>query len=179
LYKEKRIEFLNSMIDKISLNVNVNINNLIEYISNRKPNIGLFAGSFNPFHIGHMDILLKAEEIFDKVVIGFGNNPDKNSRNIKIPIGLEYRECIVYNGLITELITDLELKDQKVTLIRGIRNGNDLNYESNQLEFIKDIKPDVNVVYIPTDKIYEHISSSAIRNLEKFNSDLSDKYIVK
>ena len=66
-----------------------------------------------------------------------------------------------------------------VTVIRGLRNGHDLDYEANQLSFLKEIKPDIKVVYIPCDKKYEHISSSAIRSLEKFDEKLSKQYLVK
>ena len=61
------------------------LTHLIDYLSNFKPNIGLFAGSFNPFHKGHYNVLIKAEMIFDKVIIAFGANPEKNDRKWPIP----------------------------------------------------------------------------------------------
>ena len=39
--------------------------------------IGIYTGSFNPFHLGHLDILNKAKRMFDEVVIAVGHNPDK------------------------------------------------------------------------------------------------------
>lgn len=172
VYRKKRIEFLKT-VDKRSNH----IEQLISYIEKRKPKIGIYAGNFNPYHIGHNDVLKKAEKIFDKVIVAFGNNPDKEKRKINVPICLEFHQVDEYNGLITDYITHIENSGVDVTLIRGIRNGIDLDYESNQLSFIKDIKPDTKVLYIPCDKKYEHISSSAIRNLMKFDNSLINKYL--
>lgn len=180
IYKAKRIEFLKSQITVYNTDsVTNNINFLINYIKNRKIRVGVYSGSFNPFHLGHLDVLEKANQIFDKVIIAYGNNPEKEGRIIEVPYALNYYQVDTYTGLVTDYIKSVEDKGVDVTLIRGLRNGADLDYESNQLAFIKDIKPDVKVVYIPCDKKYEHISSSAIRNLSKFDSNLSDKYLVK
>lgn len=172
IYKKKRIEFLKTVTKRSN-----HIDHLISYVEKRKPKIGIYAGSFNPYHIGHHDVLKKAEKIFDKVIVAFGNNPDKEKRKINVPSCLEFHQVDEYNGLITDYITHIENTGVDVTLIRGIRNGIDLDYESNQLSFIKDIKPDTKILYIPCDKKYEHISSSAIRNLIKFDESLINKYL--
>ena len=174
IYKTKRIEFLKGEVKH-----NENINFLISYINNRIIKVGIYSGSFNPFHLGHLDVLNKASLIFDKVIVAYGNNPEKGVRMIEVPTTLNYYQVDTYNGLVTDYISSVENNNVDVTFIRGLRNGADLDYESNQLSFIKDIKSDVKVVYIPCDKKYEHISSSAIRNLEKFDKELANKYLVK
>ena len=173
VYKSKRISFL-----KGELYLNPEIENLISYIKARKIKIGIYSGTFDPFHLGHLDVFRKAEKIFDKVILSYGNNPDKTSKMVQIPKYFNYHQVEIFNGLVTDYINSLENKFQDVTLIRGLRNGADLNYESNQLSFMKDFKFDVKVVYIPCEKEFEHISSTAIRNLAKFNEELAKKYIV-
>ena len=64
-----------------------------------------------------------------------------------------------------------------VTLIRGLRNSTDLQYELTQYRFLQELKPDIKVVSIFCDKEYEHISSSAIRNLSKYGK--GDEYLLK
>jgi len=73
IYKPKRLEVLQQ------LNKNGRLNLLIEHVKQSKPLIGVFCGSFNPFHKGHYNVLQKAEKIFDKVIIAFGKNPDKKT----------------------------------------------------------------------------------------------------
>lgn len=179
IYKEKRIEFLNNCIGKYSDTCDKNLESLITYVKTRKIRVGIYAGTFNPLTTGHLNIIEKSSKIFDKVIIAFGNNPEKESRNILIPECIQFYQIEGYDTLITDFMDTIENTDVNVTLIRGIRNGADLSYESNQVSFINDIRPNTNIIYIPCDKQYEHISSSAIRNLLKFNPILAEKYIPR
>ncbi|MGZ3884824.1 MAG: pantetheine-phosphate adenylyltransferase, partial [Bacteroidia bacterium] len=61
----------------------------------------------------------------------------------------------------------------EVTVIRGLRNSTDFQYEQNQYRYIQELKPDIRIVNIFCDKEFEHISSSGIRTLEQFNKHQS------
>lgn len=163
-YKTKRLEVLKQ------LNTNGNLTSLIEYVNCVKPNIALFAGSFNPFHKGHYNVLQKAEKLFDKVIIAFGKNPEKTERTWNIPKTISNRQQTEYNGLLTDYIDSL---GYDVTVVRGLRNSTDFQYEQNQYRYIQELKPDIKIVNVFCDKEYEHISSSGIRTLEKFNKHQS------
>ena len=125
--------------------------------------IGVYAGSFNPFHKGHYNILCKAEKIFDKVIIARGINPEKNNVLVPLPKILDDRPVLSYNGLLTDFMTSLE--EENVTLIRGLRNSVDLQFEMNQYRYFQDLMPNIQMVSIFCDKEFEHISSSGIRLL--------------
>lgn len=163
--------------------------------------IVLYPGSFSPFHIGHLNIVEKAERIFGKgsVIIAMGINPDKlklgddldehNEMMILIKEEKEYeasdlskkigRKVIVYSNFLHQLVEQYESLGYNVVVIRGLRNGTDLDYEVNQLRFVCDFKKDVNVVYITCDQKFEHISSSAIRKIGEFGgSDMVKNYLV-
>ena len=160
VYLPKRIETLNKN------NSGGELTALIAYLNQYKPSIGVFAGSFNPFHKGHYNVLLKAEKIFDKVIIAFGDNPDKETRKWPIPQKIGNRQFENYSGLLTDFVDSL---GYDVTVIRGLRNSTDFQYEQNQYRYIQELKPDIKIVNIFCDKEFEHISSSGIRTLEKFN----------
>lgn len=160
LYKPKRIEALQHY------NKEGRLNHLIDYVNAFQPHIGLFAGSFNPFHKGHYNVLQKAEKLFDKVIIAFGKNPDKTARSWNIPETIKNRQLTEYSGLLTDHV---ESFDYEVTVIRGLRNSTDFQYEQNQYRYIQELKPDIRIVNIFCDKEFEHISSSGIRTLEKYN----------
>ncbi len=159
-YKPKRIEVLKKY------NHQGKLDHLIDYVNSTHPHIGVFAGSFNPFHKGHYNVLQKGEKLFDKVIIAFGKNPDKTQRTWEIPKTIYNRQLTEYNGLLTDFIDTL---GYEVTVLRGLRNSTDFQYEQNQYRYIQELKPDIKIVNIFCDKEFEHISSSGIRTLEKYN----------
>ena len=138
--------------------------------------IGLYPGSFNPFHKGHYNILLKAEKIFDKVIIARGINPEKGDSGRLIPKSLDDRTIMSYKGLLTDFIKTLEYDN--ITVIRGLRNATDLQYEMTQYRYLQDLMPEIQVVSIFCDKEYEHISSSGIRMLFNYGPDKVKNYLV-
>lgn len=153
-----------------------------------KKTLAIYAGSFSPFHIGHLNIVDKMKKIFgyDNIMIAIGINPSKSptdqsellvrskklSSKIDVPVE-------VYTTFLHELIEKKEKEGYNVILVRGLRNGDDLNYEDIQLKFIKDFKKDINVVFIRCDDEFKHVSSSAIRSLESFRTGSCDKYLIK
>lgn len=159
-YKENRIKVLEKY------NQNGKLDFLISYVKTVMPTIAVFPGSFNPFHKGHYNVLQKAERIFDKVIIAFGRNPDKNQRTWEVPKTIQNRQMAEYEGLVTDFVDSL---GYDTIIIRGLRNSTDFQYEQNQYRYIQELKPHVRIVNVFCDKEFEHISSSGIRTLEKYN----------
>lgn len=127
--------------------------------------IGVYAGTFNPWHEGHKDILEKALKVFDKVIIAIGINPDKSNtdRDQGLRISSGRVEEIWFTGLLVDFVKSVKAD----AVIRGLRNGADLQYEMNQQYWNEDLGLEVPVVYFICDRKLSHISSSMIRQLEK------------
>jgi pantetheine-phosphate adenylyltransferase len=160
IYKKERLLFIEQQADF------KNKQELIDYVSTRVPNIAVFAGSFNPFHKGHYNVLQKAETLFDKVIIAFGKNVSKYERTWELPKTIANRQHAEYNGLLTDYLDSLEYD---VTVVRGLRNSTDFQYEQNQYRYLQELKPNIRIVNIFCNKEFEHISSSGIRTLEQYN----------
>ncbi len=152
------------------------IKELIDYVKTKKYNIGIYAGSFNPFHIGHLDVLRKAERIFDKVIVVQGINPDKDLPKHPLPASLP-NEKIVHSGLITELFTPNN--GYTLTMVRGVRNEYDIAAEMNYQAWVNELTPGINFIHIFCEPENVKISSSSIRGMSKFNGFNADKYIVR
>ena len=151
-----------------------------------KPKMGIYAGSFSPFTIGHLDIVKQAMPIFDKVLVAQGINPEKLSNGImlKYPLPVRFLTSLgpevystVYDTLLTDLIKTWE-SECEVTLVRGLRNGADLEYEQNIVAFLKGMYPQIQVVAFYCDPKFRHISSSALRGIQKFSEDEYKKYVI-
>ena len=186
-YKINRIKFLNSIKLTYGINNTQNIDLLIDWISTQKINVGVYAGSFNPFHKGHYDILQKGQKIFDKIILAIGINPEKSTspgyiQKLKLNIQkLQEKlniEICFYDGLLTSFIKEKQIQDKiNITLIRGLRDGFDLTYENKQIQFMKDIYSELKTIYIQSERNLDHISSSAIKYLEKYDKELVKKYL--
>ncbi|MDX2305067.1 MAG: adenylyltransferase/cytidyltransferase family protein [Microscillaceae bacterium] len=177
VYQAGRLNLLEKFKKEYPSN-QTNLQHLIDFVKLYKPKIGIYPGSFNPFHFGHLNILEKAEKIFDKVIVARGVNPDKmdiNTDTLHLQT-LKYRQTDNFSGFLTKYLTSKE-SHADITLIRGLRNGDDLDYEVNQLRFMEDMKPELKIIFLTCDKEFEHISSSSIKNLDKIDPEFSKKYV--
>lgn len=167
--------------------------------------IAIYPGSFNPFTVGHYNILLKAQNMFDEVIVAVGLNPlkkdsgtyTKNNDNIVYQDTVNERTEVLseqlnlnvqtYTGYLTQYLQSIEneymLRNEPchVILIRGLRNGDDLDYEVNQIRIMEDlIQPrTLNVAFINCDREYGHISSTACRAMELVEKNSSANYIYR
>lgn len=139
----------------------------------------LFPGSFDPFTLGHLNILNRALTMFDEVVIGVGENQTKSSMfsdEKKIDI---IRQCTGgLKGVSVEkydcLTVDFCRKNGIHHIIRGVRNFIDFDNEKAIADANRKLAPEIETVIIPTAQEYAHISSTAVRDLIKHNGNTAE-----
>ena len=132
----------------------------------------VFPGSFDPITVGHLDIIKRAALVFDKVFVSVLDNPGKESdfsveqrlELIRDAIsGIENVEACASSGLLVEHCRELGAS----VIIRGIRNGADVEYEATLEEVNTRIAPEIATVYLISKPEHAHISSSLVRQLIK------------
>jgi pantetheine-phosphate adenylyltransferase len=141
-------------------------------------NIAVFPGSFDPFTKGHEDIVRRSLQLFDKVIIAIGHNSQK-SRYFEIDfIVPKIEKCFadapnvevrVFTGLTAEFAKECNSK----FLIRGLRNTTDFEYENSISQANKYLYKDLETVFMITSPHLAYISSSLIRDIHKYNGDVS------
>ena len=145
-------------------------------MSNKK--IALFPGSFDPFTKGHQDIVRRALKVFDEVVIAIGYNSAKSRYfevdymvdRIKSAFSTQDQVSVmVYN----ELTADLAQKTGAKFLVRGLRNTTDFEYENSISQVNRYLNEDLETVFLITSPEYAHISSTIIREVHKYEGDIS------
>lgn len=142
-----------------------------------KPKVtALFPGSFNPFTIGHLDILVRGLNLFDRIVVGVGYNSQKEGEeNIagrvetikKAVMNLPRVEVKPYHTLTVDFAAEIGAS----VILRGIRSVADFEYERNMAEANKKIGG-IETVILTADPQLAYISSSLVRELENFGYDI-------
>lgn len=161
-FKDNHIKFINYLCSLYWFDYKMLLN-YITIIQSYRPKIGIYAGSFNPFHIGHLSVLEQAERLFDKVIIA---QPKDIDRKVRTEDVLPFHEVINFDGILIDVINDIE-SYANITLIRGLRNGNDLEYEINMKKVNSDLGGYHDTIYFLTN--YPHVSSTVVRDLYKYN----------
>ena len=148
--------------------------------------IGFYAGSFDPFTVGHLYVVKNALTLFDSVIIGIAHNPDKPNRRFDIKV----MEAAIQKAMIDEELKDkvkvisysgltfkAARKNNATHLIRGLRNGMDYEYEDNLAHGNKKIGG-YETLYFRSDSDFDYISSSVVTELFKDGEDIS-KFVPK
>ena len=132
--------------------------------------IAIFPGSFDPFTLGHMDILRSALKMFDKVIVAVGYNsaksgfftPDLRVRIIQDAIaGMENVEVCSYTGL----TVDFCRQKGAGWIIRGLRTTTDFEMESVIAQANRKMAPEILSIFIPAGHEYSFISSTVVRDV--------------
>lgn len=137
----------------------------------------IFPGSFDPFTIGHHDIVLRGLQLFDEIIIGIGHNISKRDA-----FPLEERLAAIQSALKSEprvkvmaydgLTVDFAAEQQAQFILRGVRSVQDFEYERNIAEANKQLSG-IETVLLYTRPEYAHISSTLLRDLRAHGKDIS------
>jgi len=141
--------------------------------------IALFPGSFDPFTKGHEDIVLRSLALFDQVIIGIGNNVNKQRyfslETMKFLIescflGQESVKVVTYDDLTARVARELGAR----FLLRGLRNTTDFEYENGISQVNRFVYEEIETVFLITSPHLAPISSSIIRDLHRYGQNVDD-----
>lgn len=180
IYVEKRREFLENWARMFPQHRR-GVGECIELLRGLHPRVAVYPGSFAPFHLGHLSILRQAESVFDKVIVAVGVNRQKSgasesarARSIDLQFRLRFHEVASFGGLLTAFVDEITLP---VTIVRGVRDGTDLEAELRFVRFLNELRPGTGVAWISCEAELQHLSSSAIRELEAIEPGAGRRYV--
>lgn len=132
--------------------------------------IAVYAGTFDPITLGHMDIIRRATKLFDEVIIGvaksYGKSPlFDNDRRLEMVSEAIAGMDGVCAKVVPGLTVDFAHTHQASYLLRGLRTAVDFDYEAQICLMNKSLHSGIETVYLITDPEYGHISSSIVREI--------------
>lgn len=138
----------------------------------------VYPGSFDPITNGHLDILKRALEVFDNVILLLAVNPAKHGVfSVEERLSIMKEATKDMNGVTVEFTSGLTVdycKQHGAThIIRGLRAVTDFEYEFQLSAANRYLSPDVDMVFFMADAANSFISSSTINELQKNGADIT------
>ena len=128
----------------------------------------IFPGSFDPFTRGHAALVDEALNLFDRVVVGIGNNTSKQGL-----LTVENRKRLI-DDIYTGLTGEFAEAAGACAIIRGVRNTTDFEYERTMEATNHRIYPDITTVMLFTPSPVADISSSTVREVLSFGRTVEE-----
>ncbi|MGM8214361.1 pantetheine-phosphate adenylyltransferase [Bacillaceae bacterium W0354] len=144
-----------------------------------KSKTAICPGSFDPITYGHIDIIERGAKIFDEVIVAVFNNESKSplfSVDERLHLINEATKhipnvtCDVSHGLLVEYA---KKKDVDV-ILRGLRAVSDFEYEMQITSMNRKLSDEVETFFMMTNNQYSFLSSSIVKEVARYNSDVSD-----
>ncbi|MCD6247597.1 MAG: pantetheine-phosphate adenylyltransferase [Candidatus Diapherotrites archaeon] len=137
--------------------------------------IAVYAGTFDPITLGHVDVIKRAVRIFNRVIVAITTNPRKTplftvEERVQLAkdalAGIENVEVESFTGL---LVNYMKRKGAK-TILRGLREVSDFSYEFQQAIINRKLYNEVDTVFIMTSPEYFYINSTIVKELVKLGA---------
>ena len=143
----------------------------------------VYPGSFDPVTNGHLDVITRGANLFDRVIVGVLHNSAKSplfsvEERVKIleeaTADLKNVEIVSFSGLSVEFARKCNAK----VIIRGLRAITDFEYELQMAQTNRVLAPDIDTMFLTTSLEYAYLSSTTVKEVAAFGGDIS-KFVPK
>jgi pantetheine-phosphate adenylyltransferase len=138
-------------------------------------------GSYDPVTNGHLDIITRSSEVFEKVVVGIVNNPMRKNKTLftaeerrdlieEATASLPNVEARIFSNLLVEFARELNAK----AIVKGLRAISDFEYEFEMAQLNRKLDPGIESIYMIASPQYSFLSSTGVKEMATFGGDVSD-----
>jgi pantetheine-phosphate adenylyltransferase len=143
--------------------------------------IAVYTGVFDPVHLGHLEIIRRGSGLYDRLVVGVGINPEKESfLTLEERVELLQRVATPYANVEVRPFIGLAVRFVRSVgarvMLRGLRTLSDMEYEFTMSLMNLSQDPEIETVFLMAEEEYSHFSSSLIRQIAMFGGNL-DQFV--
>ncbi len=150
-------------------------------MSAEEPRIAICPGSYDPVTNGHLDVISRTSNVFDKVVVGVVNNPVRKDKTL---FTAEERKQFIEDatsdlgnvevGIMSNLLVEFAKDNGATAIIKGLRAISDFEYEFEMNQLNRKLAADIESMYIFASANYSFLSSTGVKEIATFGGDISD-----
>ncbi len=144
--------------------------------------IAVYPGTFDPITNGHIDILHRATEIFDRVIIAVAPNPQKrplfsvDERVDLIRMSVEESEKIEISRL-KGLLVDFTRSVNAKAIVRGLRAVSDFEFEFQMTQMNRELAPEIEIIFFMPNQDYFFTSSTLVKQVAEIDPARISKFV--
>lgn len=138
----------------------------------------VYPGTFDPVTYGHLDVILRASKLFDRVIVGVLHNSSKSplfsvEERVKMleEVTKEYPNIKIRS--FTGLLVDFAKECEAHIIVRGLRAITDFDYELQMAQTNRIMSPDLDTLFLTTSLEYAYLSSTTVKEVAAFGGDIS------
>ena len=149
-------------------------------MSDGNPRVAVCPGSYDPVTNGHLDVIGRAANVFDRVVVGVVNQPLRKQQTL---FTAEERKQFIEDataelgnvevGVMTNLLVEFARDNGATAIIKGLRAISDFEYEFEMNQLNRKMAPDIESMYLFSAPQFTFLSSSGVKEVATFGGDLS------
>jgi pantetheine-phosphate adenylyltransferase len=142
------------------------------------PRVAVYTGTFDPVHLGHYDAIVRGSKLFDTLIVGVGNNPDKTTLfTLDERVELLHDVCADLPNVQIHKMEGLAVRFVRSVgariMLRGLRTLSDMEYEFTMSLMNLNLDPELETVFLMSKEEFSHVSSSLLRQIAVLGGDLS------
>ena len=145
------------------------------------PRVAVYTGVFDPVHNGHLDVIRRGSRLYERLVVGVGINPEKQSfftidervellREVVAPF--PNVEVLQFSGLAVRFVREVGAR----IMLRGLRTTSDMEYEFTMSLTNLALDPEIETVFLMAKETYSHISGTLLRQIAQLGGEV-DKFV--